>query len=296
MIRKIILLIAVVFFMTLIAFTGMIYVTNETSIQSSQGVELEIEKSTFFIISEPEVSEEESEIRSVHHIRLLGLSVGTYTLVERTLPNDVTILFEEVDNTSWIPYALSLNAVGLDDAELELWNPDPSPSVISEIYGEDPTSVPFGSISWDGNEMLQGNLFISRNLTLGNGSEVQELRHEIPNIEYEENKVLKNFWLPPKHQAQSWMVLADRELFEDTETEEEWIEFASNNESFRLNWLRPEGPYVKIPQTEDLRTQMAYHVDLERFESLNTDNVHGFSSSLFYETMMLNLEESAQYQ
>ena len=282
--------------MTLIAFTGMIYVTNEASVQTNEGVELEIEKSTFFLLSEPEVSQEESETSHVYHIRLLGMSIGTYTLIERTLPNDVTILFEEVDNSSWIPYALSLNAVDLDDVELKLWNEDPSPSVIDEIYGEDPTSVPFGSLAWNGHEMLQGNLFISRDLTLGNGTEVQELRHEIPNIEYEENKVQKNFWLPPKHQAQSWMILADRELFEDEETEEEWIEFASNNESFRLNWLRPEGPYVKVPQTEDLRTQMAYRVDLARFENLSANDVHGFSSSLFYETMLLNLDESTQSQ
>lgn len=294
MIRKIILLIAVIFFMTLIAFTGMIYVTNEAPIQTDEGVELEIEKSTFFLISEPEVSQEGSETRYIHHIRLLGVSVGTYTLVERTLPNDVTILFEEVDNTSWMPYAMSLNAVGLEEAALNLWNENPSPSVIDEIYGEDPTSIPFGSLAWNGHEMLQGNLFISRDLTLGNGTEVQELRHEIPNIEFEENKVQKNFWLPPKHQAQSWMILADTPLFENEETEEEWIEFASNNESFRLNWLRPEGPYVKLPQTDDLRTQMAYHVDLARFENLTDNEVHGFSSSLFYETMILNLEESTQ--
>ena len=286
--RKIMILVLVVFFMTLILFAGMMYMTYEEEVHSTDGLTLAIDKPTFFTLSDAQVSEDGADVRYERNIKFFGLQIGTYTIVERTLDNGVTLLFEQVDNTGWMPYALSLNLSGMEDGELTSWNPEPVDPAEDPVYGSDPTSNPFGTIEWAGNELLQGQLYVSRNLTLGDGTEVQELRHENPNLVFEEGRLLKNFWLPPKHQSQTWTMLAQNPLFENDETEREWIEFSLNNRLEQLNWLTPEGPLVKLPLTDDPRTQMAYGFIPERTADPTSVEWYDSSPSLFFESMILN--------
>src|SRR5690606_36983072 len=132
------------------------------------------------------------------------------------------------------------------------------------VYGVDPTDNPFGTITTENLEILQGNLFVSRPLTLGNGDVVRELRHEIHDLTLEEGTLHKNFWLSPKYQTHTWMMLSAEPFFETAEAENEWIDFSLTNRQQQLNWLTPEGPLTKIPETDDLRTEMAYDYDEER--------------------------------
>lgn len=276
--------------MALILFTGMMFLKNETEVYKQGDIKLTVEKPTFFTLSETEPLKEGADINYEHEITLLGLPIGTYTLVERTLENGVKIVFEEVDNTSWLPYALSLNTDGLKDAEVKSWNEEPIVPTEDPIYGNDPTSNPFGTVSLSEREILQGNLYVSKHLTLGNGDKVQELRHEIPDLTLEEGVLLKNFWLPPKHQMQTWFMMAPTSFFETEEAEDEWIQFAAENRQMQLNWLTPAGPLVKIKQTDDLRTQLAYDLDEERTADPVSAEWNQNSPSLFFETMMLNAE------
>lgn len=290
LIRKIILSIAVFFFMALILFTGMMFLKNEAEVYSLGEMKLMMEKPTFFTLADAEAVQEDKDLIYEHEITLLGLPIGSYTLVERTLENGVKIVFEEIHNTSWMPYALSLNTDGLKEAKVKSWNDEPIPRNEDPVYGSDPTRNPFGTITFSENEILQGNLYVSREIPLGNGNKVQELRHEIPDLTIEEDSLLKSFWLPPKHQVQTWFMLAKTPFFEFEAAEDEWIQFAAENRQQQLNWLTPAGPLVKVEQTDDLRTELAYDLNEDRTADPVSAEWNEKSPSLFFESMMLNAD------
>ena len=292
--RKIIILVGVVFFMALILFTGMMFLKNETEVYSQGEIALAVEKPTFFTLSEPSVTEEGPDVKHVYEISLFGLSLGSYTLVERTLENEVKILFEQVDNTGWMPFTVSLNTDGLEGAEVKSWNPEPVNHAEDEVYGSDPTTNPYGTITTDSARILQGNLYVSRPITLGNGNAVNELRHEIPGLTLEEGKLARNFWLPPKHQMDTWFMLSAASFFESEAEEDAWISHATENRREQLNWLTPQGPLVKIPLTEDLRTEMAYSLIEERTQDAVSAEWNQNAPSLFFESMVLNADITAE--
>lgn len=295
MFRKLMILILVVFFIALVIFSAVMFLTNEEAIYEDNGVSLAIEKPTFITLSEPVTEENGSDIAYIRDMTLLGLDVGSYTLVERTLENGVTIVFEEIKNTGWLPFAISLNQNNLQDAEIKSWNPEIAAHPEDEVYGKDSTSNPFGTIKTSGIETLQGNLYVSRDIKLGNGESVNELRHENPNLVLEEGVLLKNFWLPPKHKTQTWMMVSENPLFESETAEEEWIDFSLNNHLERLNWLTVDGPIVKLPLTDDPRTQAAYGLLEERTQDPASREWNENSPSLFFESMILNADiNSAQ--
>lgn len=185
--------------MGLVLFTGMMYLKNEKEVYSQGDITLTVEKPTFFTLSKPSVTEQGIDVIRSHDLTLLGMPIGTYTLIERTLDNGVKIVFEQLDNMSWMPFAVSLNTNGLSEAEFKTWNPEPVKRQENPVYGKDSTVNPYGTMKMDAVEILQGNLYVSRRLTLGNGTEVQELRHEIPDLTIEEGSLRKNFWLPPNY-------------------------------------------------------------------------------------------------
>lgn len=294
MFRKFVILLLVVFFMVLIIFTAIMFLKNEVKVYSKKEVTLAIEKPMFINLSEPVTTEKGSDMTDVYDMSLLGLNVGTYALVERTLENGTTLIFEEIENTGWIPYALSLNVQKLAEADFKSWNPEAAASQDEEIYGPDPTTNPYGVFTKGNTEILQGNVFISRNLQLGNGNWVQELRHEIPEFTLEEGVLAKNYWLPPKHESQTWMMVSRDSLFETEEAEDEWITFSLENRQAQFNWLTPEGPLVKLQLTDDPRTQLAYGYITERTANLSYNELQETLPSLFFESMMLNSENDLQ--
>lgn len=294
MFRKIIILIGVVFFMSLIVFTAVMFLKNEVEIHSENNVSVTIEKPTFITLSEPEVTESGSDLTQIYQMTLLGLNVGTYTLVDRSLNNGSSIIFEEIKNTGWLPYTVSMNVNNLEDADFKSWNPKSTTRLDETIYGPDPTTNPYGVFTNGNSEILIGNVYVSRRLQLGNGDWVQELRHEIAEFTVEEGKLSKNLWLPPQHSSQTWLMAAQEPLFETDEAEDEWIEFSLENRLSQLNWLTPEGPYVKLELTDDLRTELAYGYLPKRTADLTSLEWNETAPSVFFESMILNAEINQQ--
>lgn len=294
MLRKIIVLISVVFFMTLIVFTAVMFLTNEVELYSESNVSLTIEKPTFISLSEPEVTKQETDKTQVFNLTLLGLQVGTYTLVDRSLENGTSIIFEKIENTGWIPYTFSLNLTNIEDAEFESWNPESTVALDEAIYGTDPTTNPYGVFTTENGEILVGNVYVSRNLQLGNGDWVQELRHEIAEFTNEEGVLSKSLWLPPKHTSYTWLMASQEPFFETNKAEDEWISFSLQNRLSQLNWLTPKGPLVKLELTDDPRTQMAYGYIDKRTADLPSVEWQESSPSLFFESMVLNAEINQQ--
>lgn len=292
MFRKLMILLFVVFFMAMIIFTAVMFLTNEETIYDEDGVMLTIKKPTFLTLGEPEITEQDTDITFVRDMTFAGLDAGTYTMTKRTLENDVTIIFDELHNSGWLPFAVTLIHKGLEDPEITSWNPRPVTNEADDVFGEDPTSNPFGTIAAGGKHFLQGNLYVSRIIPQENDGQAYELRTENPNFTIEEGQMEKSFWLPPKHYLHTWVMIADEPFFEDKGIEEDWIEFALDNRYQQLNWLTPEGPLVKLPITDDPRTQLAYGYIDERTADPASQEWNETSPSLYFETMLLNAEAS----
>ncbi len=283
MARKIIISFAVAFFMALILFTGMMFMTNTTEVYSQNEIKLEIKKPAFFTLAEPDNFGKQN-------ITLFGLPLGSLTITERQLDNGTTIVFEHLENSSWLPFVVSINTSGIEGADVRSWNPDPIIPTTDAEYGKDLTTNPFGVLASGPMEILQSNVFIYRDLTLGNGELVKELRHEIKDLTIEENRLLKGYWLPPKHQADSWFILAPEPFFSSSQDEEAWVSFAAKNPQQRLNWLTPEGPVVKMALTEDLRTELAFQVAKEDIASTIAEQWQAKSPAVYFESILQNAE------
>lgn len=83
-------------------------------------------------------------------------------------------------------------------------------------------------------------------------------------------------------------MISEAPFFETTAMEDKWIDFALNNRLQQLNWLTPAGPLVKVKQTEDFRTQLAYSRDEERIKDPISAKWNKTAPSLFFESMVLN--------
>lgn len=280
--------------MSLFIFTAVMFLKNEVELYSKDNVILTLDKPTFITLNEPDVSKNGSDTRQLYEMTFLGLNVGTYTLVDRSLSNGTSIIFEEIDNTSWIPYTFSMNINGLADSDFKSWNPEPIVRLDEAVYGSDPTTNPYGIFTTSNGEMLIGNVYVSRNLQLGNGNWVQELRHEITDLTLEEGVLSKNLWLPPKHISQTWLMASPAPLFNNEEIEDDWIDFSLKNRLSQSNWLTPEGPLVKLELTDDPRTQLAYSYIDKRTADLTSLEWYETSPSLFFESMVLNAERNQQ--
>lgn len=280
--------------MSLFIFTAVMFLKNEVELYSKDNVILTLDKPTFITLNEPDVSKNGSDTRQLYEMTFLGLNVGTYTLVDRSLSNGTSIIFEEINNTSWIPYTFSMNINGLADSDFKSWNPEPIVRLDEAVYGSDPTTNPYGTFTTPNGEMLIGNVYVSRNLQLGNGNWVQELRHEITDLTLEEGVLSKNLWLPPKHISQTWLMASSAPLFDNEEIEDDWIDFSLKNRLSQSNWLTPEGPLVKLELTDDPRTQLAYSYIDKRTADLTSLEWYETSPSLFFESMVLNAERNQQ--
>ncbi|KYG59253.1 hypothetical protein AY633_03140 [Planococcus maritimus] len=260
MFRKIIILTLTLFFMALIIFTAVMFLKNEETLYTYEDVTLSIDKPTFITLGDAQITTEGDVTTNTYPLTFLSLSVGSLTITEETLPNGDVFLFDKAENTSWMPITFSVNRSGLEDAMITHWNEEPMLQQEEAVYGTDATRNPFGVVRSTDTETLVGNVYVSRTLSLGNGERVQELRHEIFNFPVEEGVMEKSLWLPPKHQSESWMLISTEALFDSSETETEWVQFANENRRAQFNWLTPDGPRQKMELTDDLRTELAYTI------------------------------------
>lgn len=294
LLRKITILFFVVFFMAMILFTAVMFLTNEEAIYDENGVTITVKKPTFVTFGEAEITEEGTDNTAVRNMTFLGIDIGTYTMTERTLENGSVILFDELYNAGWLPVAITLIQHGLEDPEIKSWNPRPVSSEEDDVFGQEHTSNPFGTIAAGGKHYLQGNLYVSRIIPQGEDGQAHELRTENPDFTIEEGIMEKSFWLLPKHYLHTWMMVADEPFFESEQAEDEWIDFSLDNRHEQLNWLTPDGPLVKLPITDDPRTQLAFGIIDERTQDPVSQEWNEKAPSLYFETMLLNAEASQE--
>ncbi|MDE0582337.1 hypothetical protein ON064_04665 [Planococcus sp. A6] len=289
MFRKIVILIITLFFMALIIFTAVMFLKNEETLYTHEDVELSIDKPTFITLGKVQTETDGNVTTDIYPLTFLTLSIGSLAITEETLPNGDVLLFDKVENTGWMPFTFSMNRSGVEDAMITRWNEDTMLQQEEETYGTDATRNPFGVIRSADTETLQGNIYVSRGLSLGNGERVQELRHEIYDFPVEEGVMEKSLWLPPKHQSESWMLISSEALFDSSETETDWVQFANANRRAQFNWLTPDGPRQKMALTDDLRTELAYTIP-EDPESVYSEWFEQ-TSSRFFESMQQYLAE-----
>lgn len=275
--------------MALIIFTAVMFLKNEETLYTHEDVELSIDKPTFITLGEAQTETDGNVTTDTYPLTFLTLSIGSLAITEETLPNGDILLFDKVENTSWMPFTFSMNRSGVEDAMITRWNEDTMLQQEEETYGTDATRNPFGVIRSADTETLQGNIYVSRGLSLGNGERVQELRHEIYDFPVEEGVMEKSLWLPPKHQSESWMLISSEALFDSPETETDWVQFANANRRAQFNWLTPDGPRQKMALTDDLRTELAYTIP-EDPESAYSEWFEQ-TSSRFFESMQQYLAE-----
>lgn len=289
MFRKLVILIITLFFMALIIFTAVMFLKNEETLYTHEDVELSIDKPTFITLGEAQTETNGNVTTDIYPLTFLTLSIGSLAITEETLPNGDVLLFDKVENTGWMPFTFSLNRSGVEDAMITRWNEDTMLQQEEETYGTDATRNPFGVIRSAETETLQGNIYVSRGLSLGNGERVQELRHEIYDFPVEEGVMEKSLWLPPKHQSESWMLISSEALFDSPETETDWVQFTNANRRAQFNWLTPDGPRQKMAITDDLRTELAYTIP-EQAQSVYPEWFEN-TSSRFFESMEQYLAE-----
>ncbi|MGM0897841.1 MAG: hypothetical protein ACQEV0_08075 [Bacillota bacterium] len=289
MFRKTVILFITLFFMALIIFTAIMFLKSEETLYTNEDVEINIDKPQFITIGDVQTDTDGDMTETFRPLSFLGLTIGSLTVTEQILPNGDILVFDKVDNTGWMPFTVAVKYGGLENAAVTRWNEEPMMQIDEQVYGTDATRNPFGTVTTDSIETLVGNIYVSRELTLGNGERVQELRHEIHDFSIEEGVLSKNFWLPPKHQSESWMLMSSEALFDSPETENEWIQFANNNRLDQFNWLTPEGPRQKIEMTDDLRTELAYSIP-DNPEAVYNEWFEE-SSSRFFESMEQYLTE-----
>lgn len=269
---------------------------NESVVYEKDGLSWTIEKPRLIGLSDITVSEKkiENAVDIAHQVnlQLWGLPLASYEITERTLGNGTRFVFEKVENEAWLPIPITTSIEGLSKPDFTDWNPSVVEHPYHNDFGVDPTVNPFGAITHDEGEMLQGNVFISKELEAEyenqETSRLRELDKEVRHLEITGDSLSKDFWLPPNQIAESWSLLSDEELFTEEQTETEWIDFSLNNQTMQLNWLTAEGPYTKLPFSIEPNTKMGYGRAMGRFEDEVSLEWNERSPSVFFESMVLN--------
>ncbi|MDN7226477.1 hypothetical protein QWY22_15320 [Planococcus liqunii] len=296
MIKKIAFGIGALVLVLALALGAFVLIKDEVLFYKNSNLALTLKKPALLSFSEIETTEKtiENAVDQTYfaHLKLFGLTMGTYEITERTLGNGTEFVFEQLSNASWLPIPVSSELSGLKNGELTDWNPEVINHPYHNDFGVDPTVNPFGAISYADGEVLQGNVYISESLeTAYDGQQVsrlKELHKEVRELELTEDTLQKNFWLMPNRTAESWVLLTQSPLFTNEEIEQEWIEFALNNQTMQLNWLTAEGPFTKLPFSIEPGTKMGYGRAMGRFEDEVALQWNERSPSLFFESMVLN--------
>lgn len=296
MLRKLLIAAGILVILLAIAFAALPLVKEETEVYN--GEELALTVSTPAIVEMGDAEVTERSIENVEDIiyrrdlEVFGINVGSYEVTERTLGNNTQFIFERFTNDSWLPFPVESDLSGLTGPEFKDWNPITVEHDHHEDFGMDPTINPYGVVTFDGGEILQGNVYVSKQLETeyqdGSMSFVRELEKEVRELELQDDSIDKAFWLPGKQIAESWVLASDEALFGSEEVEDEWIDYALHNQTTQLNWLTSDGPYTKLPHSIEPSPKMGYGRTMGRFEDdvallWNTEN-----PSVFFETMVLN--------
>lgn len=296
MLKKGLIAIGAVAVIAALALSAMVLFKNETEVYAGEELALSLTKPAFVSLGEADVSERSIEnvedVMYTRKLELLGFQIGTFEVTERTLGNGTQFLFERFTNDSLVPLPIETAVSGLSGAEFEDWNPLVVEHEHHEDFGMDPTVNPFGVVTYDGGEVLQGNVYLSTQLETeyddGRTSYVRELEKEVRDLELQEDSIEKSFWLFGHQIAESWLLASDEALFDSAEAEDAWIDYALHNQTTQLNWLTSDGPYTKLPFSIEPSTKLGYGRTMGRFEDDIALRWNEENPAVFFETMVLN--------
>lgn len=287
----------------LLLFILFISIKENNEIYQGDELAVSIELPALFTVSSIEVTERTMEnTQDVSHranIELFGSEIGFIDITERTLGNGSKFLFERLENSSWLFFPTAITVDGMEDAEFTSWNPSVVEHDYHDVFGVDETVNPFGTIKGSNLELLQSNVYISKEMDAfyedGTSSHLRELSTEVRELELSGDSIVKEFWLRPVHLAESWAMLSERPLFSSDESEEEWIDHSLHNQTVQLNWLTTDGPYTKLPFSIEPSTKMGYGRAIGRFEDDEALRWNETDPSAFHETMILNSRVNLLY-
>lgn len=296
MLKKLLMIAGAFLLILALAFAAFSFFKDQTEVYANEDLSLTVTLPALIKLSEAEVSKRSIEnVKDVMYARdleLFNMTVGSLEVTERTLGNGTQFVFERLTNDSLLPFQVSSVLSGLTEADFKDWNPVTVEHNHHEDFGMDPTVNPYGIVSFEGGEVLQGNVYVSSQLETeykdGTTSFVRELEKEVRDLEFEDDSIEKSFWLPGKQLAESWTLSSEEALFDSDEIEDKWIDNALNNQTTQLNWITSDGPYTKLPFSIEPSTKMGYGRTMGRFEDDVALLWNTNMPSVFFETMVLN--------
>jgi len=278
-------------------FIAILSVKQEVQLKTDGNGLIEFSYPALFSVKAESVEkiEIENSYDEVHHVEitLFDFHVGTYELVERHLGNGTTFLFERITNDTWFPLPIkTVLQLGTPIVTTNSWNPQEIKHPHHPDFGVDPTVNPWGVVTTETKQMLKSNMYLSKKLTTDYGenqtSFVRELDKEIRETTAKNKSIQQSAWIFPKHIAESWTLVSEKDLFTSEDAENEWIDYSLKNQSSQLNWLTVDGPYTKLPYSIEPGTKMGYGRAMGRFEDDIALTWYEKDGSLFHESMALN--------
>ncbi|MCZ2257572.1 hypothetical protein [Sporosarcina sp. G11-34] len=234
-------------------------------------------------------------------VTFFGKSSGTYSIVERTLGNQTTFLFERMENDGRKKFEVETTFSFKDGADLETksWNPAVIEHAYHNTFGLDPTVNPFGRVTGNSLNMIVGHVFVSKKMEKqyenGKVSRIRQLSEELRDVTVAEGQVFKSYEIDGGEVAESWLLLSAQDLFPSEQIENDYIDFALTNQMSQLNWLTMDGPFTKLAFSIEPSTEMGYGRVIGRTQDDFALDWHRKSESVFFETMVLNSRANLLY-
>ncbi|MDW0108691.1 hypothetical protein [Sporosarcina aquimarina] len=275
--------------------------TTIESVYSTKDLKVDVNMPRFIELAyEKDVErkvENTHDLIHMYSVNRFGKKIGTYELTERTLGNGSQFLFERLTNDARLGVSLESVYHFGDSVKVKeySWNPRKVDHPHHDTFGTDPTVNPYGKLTIDGNERiaeaLVGYSFTSKELVkkydVGE-SRIRELDKEVQDVTVTDDGFTRGAKAGGHQIAESWVMLADEPLFESEKEEDEFIDFALENQFSQLNWITMDGPYTKLPFSIDPGTKMGYGRVIGRMEDDVALDWYSKSESLYFETMVLN--------
>ncbi|WP_040287507.1 hypothetical protein [Sporosarcina koreensis] len=295
-------MVAVVLALLVLAGAASVFVkgTKTEQVLSTEAIRVAVEMPRLVTLSYEKdterTTEDAEEVTHVYSVHRFGKRIGTYELTERTLGNGTQFVFERLANDSRFGVTLTTayHFNGSDDVTATEWNPRKVEHPHHDTFGTDPTVNPYGRLTIKDNaiaEAVVGYSFTSKELLkkydVGE-SKLRELGSEVQDVTMLPDGFARGLKAGGVGIGESWLLLSDSPLFGGPEEENEWIDFALENQFSQLNWLTKDGPYTKLPFSIDPATKMGYGRVIGRMEDDVALEWYGKSESKFFEDMVLN--------
>ncbi|WP_337017445.1 hypothetical protein [Oceanobacillus massiliensis] len=226
------------------------------------------------------------------------------TVTERVFPNADSFIFVELKNGSSEKEQVKLE-LGYHYAnryEVEDFSAYKVDRPHDSTVGVDKTTYPYGLLRFFDFEkhdadVMVGKNYISEMLEMdyddGKHSYIRKLIREKEQVEVQKTKDKLSISLVMEADegqiSDQWMMLSEKNLFENEEELEQWIELSNKQFKHVNNWYTDEGVYNKLPWSVEPFDEMGYGKNLMYFrEDLASKRYRVSSEERYYSNLMLN--------